>query len=353
MDVKLDIKENVSTKYNLLTLNLAEIIDPENQIKKNLENQSLKIYWGTAPTGKPHLGYLIPLLKIRDFLLAGAHVKILFADIHAMLDSFKSGSQLIEMRIEYYRFIIGLLLGHLGVDFDHPHLEYVVGSSFQKSPAYVQDLYQLLALTSVKTAQHAGAEVVKQSKDPLLSSLIYPLMQMLDEEYLKVNAQLGGIDQRKIFTFARDNTCKLGYNKKSYLMNPLIPGLTKNYKMSCSDPLSKIDFDDDNEMIREKIKRAFSIDGSIEKNALVAIIKYIIFELYPKGFLVKREKQYGGDIFYDNYELFKNDFINLKVGSADLKPTIAELLIQWIDPIRFILKTKTDLLNIAYPENNI
>ena len=29
-----------------------------------------------------------------------------------------------------------------------------------------------------------------------------PLLQALDEEYLKVDAQFGGLDQRKIFTFA-------------------------------------------------------------------------------------------------------------------------------------------------------
>jgi tyrosyl-tRNA synthetase len=35
---------------------------------------------------------------------------------------------------------------------------------------------------------------------PLLSGLIYPGLQALDEEYLKVDAQFGGTDQRKIFT---------------------------------------------------------------------------------------------------------------------------------------------------------
>ena len=70
-------------------------------------------------------------------------------------------------------------------------------------------------------AKKAGAEVVKQVKNPLLSGLLYPglqasfqtntlacmfesctLIQALDEEYLKVDAQFGGVDQRKIFTFA-------------------------------------------------------------------------------------------------------------------------------------------------------
>lgn len=31
---------------------------------------------------------------------------------------------------------------------------------------------------------------------------LFHLLQALDEEYLKVDAQFGGMDQRKIFTFA-------------------------------------------------------------------------------------------------------------------------------------------------------
>lgn len=43
----------------------------------------------------------------------------------------------------------------------------------------------------------------------------------LDEEYLKVDAQFGGIDQRKIFTFAEKYLPMLGYTKRIHLMNPM------------------------------------------------------------------------------------------------------------------------------------
>lgn len=46
-------------------------------------------------------------------------------------------------------------------------------------------------------------------------------LQALDEEYLKVDAQFGGIDQRKIFTFAEKYLPQLGYEKRSHLMNPM------------------------------------------------------------------------------------------------------------------------------------
>lgn len=46
-------------------------------------------------------------------------------------------------------------------------------------------------------------------------------VQALDEEYLKVDAQFGGVDQRKIFMFAEKYMPQLGYQKRIHLMNPM------------------------------------------------------------------------------------------------------------------------------------
>ena len=77
----------------------------------------------------------------------------------------------------------------------------------------------------------AGAEVVKQMEDPLLSGILYPLLQALDEQYLKVDGQFGGVDQRKIFILAEEQLPKLKFGKRFHLMNPMVPGLT-GVKMS-------------------------------------------------------------------------------------------------------------------------
>ena len=55
----------------------------------------------------------------------------------------------------------------------------------------------------------------------MLSGLLYPGLQALDEEYLKVDAQFGGVDQRKIFTFAEKYLPQLGYEKRVHFMNPM------------------------------------------------------------------------------------------------------------------------------------
>lgn len=44
----------------------------EEKITKFLvSGKNIRIYWGTATTGRPHVGYFVPMLKIGDLLRAG------------------------------------------------------------------------------------------------------------------------------------------------------------------------------------------------------------------------------------------------------------------------------------------
>jgi tyrosyl-tRNA synthetase len=63
------------------------------------------------------------------------------------------------------------------------------------------DNYKLCAIVSEHDAKKAGAEVVKQVDSPLLSGLLYPGLQALDEQYLDVDFQFGGVDQVGILPF--------------------------------------------------------------------------------------------------------------------------------------------------------
>jgi hypothetical protein len=41
----------------------------------------------------------------------------------------------------------------------------------------------------------------------------------LDEQYLDVDAQFGGVDQRKIFALAKEVLPKVGFRERAHLMN--------------------------------------------------------------------------------------------------------------------------------------
>ena len=180
---------------------MQEIVGEE-RLKAVLKERDVRIYWGTATTGKPHIGYFVPMTKISDFLKAGCEVTILLADLHAYLDNMKAPWELLEKRTEYYSRIIKSTLKSIGVPIEK--LRFVRGTEYQLSKEYTLDVYRLSSLCSEHDAKKAGAEVVKQSNNPLLSGLLYPGLQALDEEYLKCDAQFGGVDQRKIFMFAEE-----------------------------------------------------------------------------------------------------------------------------------------------------
>ena len=67
-------------KKILITRNLQEVLGDEKIVETLEKKQDLKIYWGTATTGKPHVAYFLPMSKIGDFLKAGCEVRtILFS----------------------------------------------------------------------------------------------------------------------------------------------------------------------------------------------------------------------------------------------------------------------------------
>lgn len=49
------------------------------ELKKVLAERAAKIYWGTATTGKPHIAYFVPMIKVADFLKAGQEVSPLIS----------------------------------------------------------------------------------------------------------------------------------------------------------------------------------------------------------------------------------------------------------------------------------
>ena len=353
------ISEEALKKYELITSQLEEVVGEE-ELKKILNERDLKIYWGTATTGKPHFGYFVPIFKISDYLKAGCHVTILFADLHAFLDNMKSSWELLNKRCEWYEKVIKEMLKLVGVPLEK--LRFVKGTSFQTSKEYTLDMYKMSAISSTRDTKHAGAEVVKSSETPLMSSLLYPILQALDEVYLEVDAQFGGVDQRKIFMFAREKLPKIGYSKRCHLMNPLIPGLGKpaskgeTVKMSASDTSGKIDFDDSEEEIRKKVKKAYSLDGEVHQNGLLAMLKYVLFRYLhsqAKPLHIPRAQKFGGPQTFSSYQETENAFKNKELASGDLKAAIADLLVQFLSPLRQFCKENQLLLSQAYPSSTL
>ena len=261
--------------------------------------------------------------------------------IISFLDNLKAPIELVKFRAEYYKFVIISLLKSVNVPIEQ--LEFVLGSSYQLSEKYTMDLFRLSSVVTEHDAKKAGAEVVKQVENSTLSGLIYPLMQALDEEHLGVDAQFGGVDQRKIFILAAEQLSKINYKERAHLMNPMVPGLAGG-KMSASDPDSKIDVLETAEVVRRKMKKAHAAPKEVQGNGIISFVEYVLLPIsgLKSGgqgkFVVERKD--GEPLVYTDIATLKKDY------EADIvsKPEIDGI-------VSIICPKKSLLILIAYATN--
>ncbi len=340
----------IEEKLKLIKRNIAEIVN-EAELRKLLKevsdkNRSKKkpvVYWGTAVTRKPSLAYFFPLLKLSDFVKAGFHVKVLFADLHGALDG--TPWHILEHRYNYYKESITQIFKALGTNLKD--IEFVKGSEIELAPEYGFDILKMASMNTIHDCKKAASEVVKFGDNPKLGGLIYPIMQALDEQYLNADCQFGGMDQRKIFMFARENLPKIGYDRRIEIMNPMIRGLIGK-KMSSSDAKSKIDLTDNEKAVKEKVNSAECVAGDAE-NGIMDFLKYVVMVLKEdkkEKFLIERDKKYGGDVSFSSYEDIAKAFTKKEIHPMDLKNAFAKEIIKLLDKID---KKKLDrMAEVAY-----
>jgi tyrosyl-tRNA synthetase len=334
-------------KFEIIKRNTEEIITEEELMRLIETKKNPAVYLGTAITGRPHIGYFVWVLKLADFLKAGFKVKLLLADLHGALDN--TPWELLEKRYNYYSAVIPAMFKSVGADIKN--FEIVKGSSFEKSEDYFFDLLKMSTVASQHDCKKAASEVVKQSDNPKVSGLIYPIMQALDEEYLKVDIQYGGIDQRKILMFAREYLPKVGYKSRVEVMTPLIPGLVGD-KMSASLEESKIDLLDPAETVGRKLNKAYCPEGIVEGNGVLAFIRHVVMVInqdVKKTFVVERPAKWGGNLNYKSYSELETDFIARKLHPQDLKTALAKELNEMLEPVRKAMNGKDKLIKEAYP----
>lgn len=298
---------------------IEQVIGYDILMDKIKAGDQLRIYWGISPSKIPTVNCLLPLIKISHFLKANCRVIILFADLHDYLNSEKPRWELLEYRTRYYELLIKKLLTLLGVDINR--LFFVKGTQFQLSTRYTIDVYKLLGKIDVNTAQTAGIGVVNQTNK--LSSLVYPVLQSLDEEYLDVDAELGTTDQANIFNFSQENLPKLGYRKRIHFIIPTLKEI----------PISLLDTED---QITKKVNKVFCKKGDIS-NALIEFIKYIVYpilEIKNKKFVIKEFNENDPEITLEKYEDLQQQYTEGQIHPILLKNFVTDFLKDFLKPLR-------------------
>lgn len=267
----------------------------------------------------------------------------------------KAPIELVEQRAQYYKRVITAMLNATCGEEDVKKLKFVLGSSYQRNPEYCMDLYKMAAVVSEHDAKKAGAEVVKQTSNAPLSGLLYPLLQVLDEQYLDVDVQFGGVDQRKLFTAAKEWLPKLGYRQRAHIMNAMVPGL-QGGKMSASDPNSKIDLLDSADTVVKKIKKAECVPKIPEGNGVLAFVEFVLLPAArlkgQTGFIVDRTRDELPELVYTDVKQMHEDYRNDVLTPQILKPAVSKALNELMEPIREEFSNSPDwqeLVEKAYP----
>lgn len=321
---------DTAKKIDLIKHNTTEIVT-EQELKELLETKdSPNIYTGYEPSGPVHLGHAVTVMKLKDLESAGFHIKILLADVHALLNKKGTEEEISENCVLWEKAMRALGL---------KNPEIVLGSEFQYGKEYIQDLHRLALRVTINRGLRSMQEIARDIENATVSQMIYPLMQVLDIKYLDLDAAQGGMEQRKIHMLAREVfPSELKLKPPVCIHTPLISSLMgPGSKMSSSIPESMISVIDSKEDIQRKLKKAYCPAKIVEDNPVLQIAKLIIFPNI-KSLTVERPEKFGGDVSFNNYEELEKTFVEGNLHPLDLKKVIATELAKIFEPVKKVFE---------------
>lgn len=349
-------------KFELIKRNTEEILGEEELKELIKEGEKLKHYIGFEISNKPHIGHgLVCMAKVKDFMDAGVDCSIFLADWHSWINDKLGGDMKIiqEVGVPYFTECIKAAFKCVGGNPEE--LKFVLGSDlYHHNDEYWTTFVDISKKTSLARMMRSITIMGRKEGESVdFAKLIYPPMQVADIFIQGLNLPHAGIDQRKAQVIARDVALQLSFsplkNKKGEKIKPcavhghLILGLQKpttwpvpkenlqefkaQMKMSKSLSSSAVYMDDSAEEIKNKVNKAFCLEGEVEYNPILDWCKYIIFGIgkNPKLKIVRPDK-FGGNVTYESYESLEKDFEDKKLHPMDLKKAVGERLVEIMEP---------------------
>jgi len=307
---------------SLLMRNVSEVVSEEEFDALVESKKKPVVYCGYEVSGPVHIGSMVTVVKLLDFLEAGFKVKVLLADLHTQLN-IKDVD--VDEMVSYWTKTFKAL-GLSGA-------EYVRGSDFQYGREYVEDVLKIASASTLNRALRSMQEIARDIEHARVSQVIYPLMQIADVKHLGVDIAYGGLEQRKIHMLAREILPEVGYKKPVCVHTPLLVSLSgPESKMSSSRPETMVRAQDSQEEIKKKISKAFCPPEK-DGNPILGICELVLLPLLSE-LKVKRPEKFGGDVDYASYTELEKDYLAKKLHPADLKAAAADALVGVLEPVR-------------------
>ena len=308
----------------LIKRNTEEIVTQE-ELERLLETkESPTAYVGYEPSGKIHMGHVLTVNKLVDLQNAGFEVTVLLADVHAYLNEKGTMEEVREIADFNKECFIALGL-------EEGKTNFVYGSDYQLEPDYMLSVLKLARSTTLNRAKRSMDEVSRSADKPMVSQMVYPLMQAVDIAMLGVDVAVGGIDQRKIHMLAREGLPGLGYKAPICIHTPILLGLDGKKMSSSSNNF--ISMDDTGKAVKKKVNKAFCPEGDIMDNPVLALFKYHIMPRFEE-ITIHRPEKYGGDLHYPTYEQLEAGFASKELHPMDLKAGASDYMNRILEPVR-------------------
>ena len=354
---------DVKKRFELIKKNTEEIMTEEDLNLLLDSGTKIKHYIGFEISGKIHLGTgLMCMSKVKDFMDAGIDCSIFLADWHSWINDKLGGDRGVIKRVAGGYFKEGLKASLKCFGGDPEKLKFILGSDlYHNNDDYWASMVDISKNTTLARMMRSITIMGRKEGESVdFAKLIYPPMQVADIFIQGINLPHAGMDQRKAQVIARDVALKIKtkplLDKKGNQMKPvavhhhLILGLGKPpvwplpkeqlqelwaaLKMSKSKPDTCIFIHDSPEEIKRKINQAFCLEGETEFNPILDWVKYLIFRDAGSTLDVKRPDKFGGNLTYISYKELERDFVEKKLHPMDLKNSVAEKLIQILEPAR-------------------
>jgi len=230
-------------------------------------------------------------MQIVKFIKAGHYITILLADIHELLDTPELTLDKIQNRGKAYKILIELLVELF--DANPNSILYRFGSEFQLSSEYVLDFYKISSYTTINETFKAREidfnpiesdnSISKSNKK--MTTMIYPILQSLDEKYINCDIFYGSITQELMCKYSEELMKNNRKSDKKVLY--LLQDLTTKIGISFFDPLDTIQIkleylkEDEIEYLSEKILSPL-LELRGDKTFFLSYTKQIISELLSK-----------------------------------------------------------------------
>jgi tyrosyl-tRNA synthetase len=357
------MKKEVKEMVDLIAKDFEEILTLQDLNKLVESGQPLNHYIGFEISGKLHIGSgLMSALHIKNLQQAGVNCRVFLADWHSWINDKLDGDidTIKRVAVGYFKEAIKTSLMCVGADPNK--VKFILGSDlYEKDSEFwrlLVDVSKNLTLSRVmKSTTIMGR---KEGMSIAFGKLLYPPMQVADIFMQDINIAHAGLDQRKAHVIAREVAENISVKplldanenkfKPVCLHHHLILGLGKPpiwpikdntdlqsvwsaMKMSKSKPDTCVFIHDSPEEVRDKIHNAFCPERNINFNPVLDWAKHLVFPIQDK-LVIKRQKEHGGDINFNNFKNLQNAFKGGQLHPLDLKNAMAESITEILKPAR-------------------